>query len=234
MCTDMKAALGPHIWTWNLHNCLAPFMVSLTAHQRASLHFADRAVLAEMARAATWHMSGIWRRNVPLRSRTLDCFCVITSLHQPSDCSLCIHACVCTERMQSLRVRTSRYAPQALPKQRSCRVARRNGAGRVANVISFSGNALAPLARPVGTQESNAHAGTLMALDATFECPAIVKHVLAEESAITAAFLIASDADADRVYESTPVRILYAPQRAHRKTVSRCRPPWLPLCERSS
>lgn len=103
-----------------------------------------------------------------------------------------------------------------------CSVARRNGAGRVANVIAFSGNPSAPLPRPAGAQEHHAAAGTLGSLDTTFECPAIVKHVLAEESAITASFLIARDGDADAVFERTPVRQVFAPQRAHRKTVSRC------------
>jgi hypothetical protein len=92
---------------------------------------------------------------------------------------------------------------------------------RSVNVIEFAGDSHAPLKHPVGTSDRYTALGVSASLDEVFECPMLVKHVLADESPITYAFLAERDDDEQGVFENTDIRLLYSPNFFHRKVVSR-------------
>lgn len=99
------------------------------------------------------------------------------------------------------------------------------GLDKFAAVMAFTGNVHAPLARPLGGSDRLEKLGAVASLDSVFECPPLVKHVLAAEVPLTSTFLVRRDEDVDAIFNNSNVMQIYSPNRCHRKTVSRCAPP---------
>lgn len=53
---------------------------------------------------------------------------------------------------------------------------------RAINVQWFKGNPHAPLMHPLGTAAQHADAGVVATLDAVFDAPPVVKHILCEQA----------------------------------------------------
>jgi hypothetical protein len=89
------------------------------------------------------------------------------------------------------------------------------------NINVFKGNKNEPIRHDFRSAEA---AGAIASFDALFDAPVIVKKVLCDNAGVNKVYLVASDDDADKVFNGSGCTLVYAPGKRHAKTQSKCAP----------